>query len=307
MTPVSTGVFILPLDIAEIFAYCSTYPIRKTMKYIDMKEQVHVHYDLFTDNQPHITLEDVAREEEVCVITDFSTGSLGLVRLMLISNALDAKGCKKKKLIIPYLLGARSDRHMTKDNSDSFDLKVIADIINSLKFELVLVFDVHSDVATALINNCFNVNNSILLKEYNIENSILIFSDAGVAKKAKYLLGEMPTVTDVVFCSKERNLQTHELQLVVTNPEKCSGRNVVIVDDLCDGGRTFTAIIKQLPKDIKQATLIIGHSLFSYGTKELEQYFNHIITSDSTNRSLGANRGFLTVVEIKDYLCQFKP
>jgi ribose-phosphate pyrophosphokinase len=277
------------------------------MKYIDMKEQVHVVYDLFTDNQPHITLKDVAREEEICVITDFSTGSLGLVRLMLISNALDAKGCKKKKLIIPYLLGARSDRHMTEDHSDSFDLKVVADIINTLKFELVLVFDAHSEITTALINNCFSVDNSILLKEYKTENAVLIFPDAGAGKKAKKLLARMPTVTDVVFCSKERNLQTQELELIVINPQLCSGRNVVVVDDLCDGGRTFTAIIKQLPKEVKETTLIVSHSLFSYGTKEVEHYYHRVITSDSTNRSLGANRGFLTVVEIKDYLCQFKP
>jgi ribose-phosphate pyrophosphokinase len=270
-----------------------------------MKEQMYVEYKLFTDNQPHLSLKNINRGDDVSVITDFSTGSLGIMQLLLLSNALDAKGCHKRKLIIPYLIAARSDRHMTKDHSDSFDLKVIAGLINSLNFETVLVFDAHSDVTTSLINNCFNVNNDILTQQYKSENAVLIFPDAGAGKKAKELLARMPTVKDVIFCSKERNLQTQELELKVINPEVCEGRNVVIVDDLCDGGRTFTAIIKQLPK-VGEATLIVGHALFSFGTKELEQYFNHIITSDSTNRSFGSNRGFLNVVPVTDYLCQYK-
>jgi ribose-phosphate pyrophosphokinase len=278
------------------------------MKYINMAEQKYIEYDLFTDNQPHIRLKGISEGDEVTVITDMTKGSVSLIQLMLLVNALDAKFCHKEKLVIPYLLGARSDRHMTKDHSDSFDLKVVANIINSLQFERVIIFDAHSDVATALINNSFSASNEILTKEYHTENAILIFPDAGAGKKAKELLSHMPTVTDVLFCSKERNLKTHELQLVVINPDKCSGRNIVIVDDLCDGGRTFTSIIRQLPIDIGEATLIVGHALFSYGMLELEKYFNHIITSDSTNRQFGgANRGFLTVVPITEYLCQYQP
>jgi ribose-phosphate pyrophosphokinase len=301
-TPVSTGVFYLPLDITISFFYVITESI--SMIYLNMNEQKHVTYHLFTDNQPHIQLKDISRGDDVSVITDFSDGSINIIRLLMVSNALDALGCRKRKLIIPYLIGARSDRHMTKDHSDSFDLKVMADLINSLNFEVVLVFDAHSDMTTGLIRNCFNVSNEILTQQYNTEDAVLIFPDAGAGKKAKDLLARMPTVKDVIFCSKERNLQTQDLELIVINPEICTGRNVVIVDDLCDGGRTFTSIIKQLPKSIGEATLIVGHSLFSYGTGELEKYFNRIITSDSTHRSFAANRGFLTVVPITDYLCQ---
>ena len=66
-------------------------------------------------------------------------------------------GIKKFDLIIPYVPYARQDR--TEIDGESFTLKVFADLINSAKFDKVIVFDSHSDVAPALINNCKNTKN----------------------------------------------------------------------------------------------------------------------------------------------------
>jgi ribose-phosphate pyrophosphokinase len=52
---------------------------------------------------------------------------------------------KRKNSIIPYLMAARYDRLMQQ--GDSFDLEVVADLINSCGFEKVLLFDVHSEVS----------------------------------------------------------------------------------------------------------------------------------------------------------------
>ena len=55
------------------------------------------------------------------------------------------------ELVMPYIPHARMDR--VKDDDDVFTLKYFAKTINSLKFSKVSVFDPHSNVSLALIDN----------------------------------------------------------------------------------------------------------------------------------------------------------
>ena len=50
-----------------------------------------------------------------------------------------------------YVSNSRMDR--TYDSSEVFTLKYFCDFINSLKFDNVIVMDVHSNVTTALLNH----------------------------------------------------------------------------------------------------------------------------------------------------------
>ena len=131
------------------------------------------------------------------------------------------------------LLGRGYDRVMKR--GDSFDLKVIANLINSLNFKKVVLFDVHSDVATALINNSINIQSSWLLHHYKQPNSVLICPDAGAAKKINTYLKEYGDIfTSAVYCNKKRDADG-KIALDVLEPEKCEGRECVIIDDICVG------------------------------------------------------------------------
>jgi ribose-phosphate pyrophosphokinase len=60
-------------------------------------------------------------------------------------------------------------------------------------------------------------------------------------------------------------------------------KEIVIIDDICDGGRTFieiAKILKEEKKDIK-ISLIVTHGIFSAGLKELYEYFDMIVTTNS--------------------------
>lgn len=69
------------------------------------------------------------------------------------------------ELHMPYIPNARMDR--VKKPSEVFTLKYFADFINSLNFDCVYVFDPHSDVSAALINNI-----DILSPESMIETAL---------------------------------------------------------------------------------------------------------------------------------------
>ena len=248
------------------------------MKTININTSTGINTFLFPDKQPHVNLQGLEEGEKVkvvCSITDANT----LMYLIECSNALDNLFCKKEVLVIPYLMGARFDRVM--ERGDSFDLKVIAELINSCGFKKIVLFDVHSDVSTALIKNSFVITNEILVKSYNIPNSVLICPDAGAEKKIKNYFSWNNNFTDVVYCIKERDLSTGKIKSIkVLEPEKCENRMCVIVDDLCDGGGTFLGIAGKI--NAYELRLIVTHGVFSKGTKILTDIkFHEVITSDS--------------------------
>jgi ribose-phosphate pyrophosphokinase len=246
------------------------------MKTINLNTSEGVTAFLFPDNQPHVNIQGIEEADDVKVICSL-TDSTKVLQLLQTANALDNLFAKKKVLVIPYLMGARFDRLMQQ--GDSIDLKVIANLINSCGFEKVYLFDVHSDVATMLINNAVNITNQQMVQQYQQDNAVLICPDAGAAKKVAKYFDWNSNLKDIVYCSKNRNLATGKLTLEVLEPNECINRNCVIIDDLCDGGATFLAIAEQIQP--AHLTLIVTHGVFSKGFEALEQRFHEIIVSDS--------------------------
>ena len=246
------------------------------MKTINLNTPGGIQFTLFPDNQPHVNIQGVEDGDCVKVICSI-TDSLKMMQLLQTANALDNLFAKKKILVIPYLMAARFDRLMQP--GDSIDLKVVANLINSCGFERVFLFDVHSDVATMLINHSVNITNRQLVELYQQPDALLICPDAGAAKKVGKYFDWNKNLKDIVYCSKNRDLSTGDLTLEVLEPEQCTDRNCVIVDDICDGGATFLAIAEKIKP--KHLTLIITHGIFSKGFAALEKKFNEIIVSDS--------------------------
>ncbi len=273
--------------------YICSIKSKKEMKVIDLNSQKGIKVNVFPDNQPHVNIQGVEEGDEVKVICSL-TDSSKVLQLLETANALDNLFAKKKVLVIPYLMAARFDRLM--QHGDSIDLKVIAGLVNSCKFEKVFLFDVHSDVATMLIDHSINITNQRLVETYKHENALLICPDAGAAKKVGKYFDWNNNINDIVYCSKNRELSTGRLTLEVLEPQQCTDRNCVIIDDICDGGATFLAIAEKIKA--KHLTLIVTHGIFSKGFAALEQKFDSIIVSNSFNKVYDAKK--VTTINI-DY------
>jgi len=248
------------------------------MKKINLNNSDGVEFLLYPDGQPHVTIKNINSGDDVKVTCSI-VNSLKLIQLLQTANAIDNKFANKKELHIPYLMAARYDRQMIPGSGESFDLKVIADLVNSMKFDRVFLYDVHSEVSLALIKNSINIDNSELVHAYFKDDAVLIIPDAGASKKVDKYFKLNSRISDSVQCIKSRDLTNGSLKLTVLEPEKCTGRNCVIIDDLCDGGGTFLAIAPQIKP--KHLTLIVTHGIFSKGTTVLENVFDEIIVSDS--------------------------
>jgi ribose-phosphate pyrophosphokinase len=265
------------------------------MKIIHINKSQGLKRFVFPDNQPHVVIQDIKEGDEVAVICSI-TESTVLLQLLQTANATDNAKAIKKRLILPYLMGARYDRLMLP--GDSIDLKVIADMINSMQFEEVYLYDVHSEVSLQLIHNAVNITNEALVKAYMKENAVLICPDKGAAKKIGSYAGWNNNLSETVYCNKTRDLSNGRISLQVMEPEKCTNRNCVIIDDLCDGGGTFLAIAQQIQP--AHLTLIVTHGIFSKGFAELEKSFDQIIVSDSYQQEYSS-----TIVQVIPFAITF--
>lgn len=243
---------------------------------ININKQIGCKTLIYPDSQPHVQITEISQDDTIqliCSIVDTNH----LIYLLQSTDIIDRAGAYKSELVIPYLLGARFDRLMQE--GDSFDLQIIAKLINSCKFEKVTILDVHSEVSTQLINNSENYIEDNLFTSYKKENVVLICPDKGARKKVPFLRKKLEAISDVVYCEKNRDLQSGRISLEVLEPEKCTNQNCVIIDDLCDGGGTFLEIASQI--NAKHLTLIVTHGIFSRGLEVFENKFDQIIVTDS--------------------------
>lgn len=192
----------------------------------------------------------------------------------------------KITLYMPYIPNARMDR--VKNADEVFTLKWFAEFINSLGFYKVFVFDPHSSVSTALLNNVSVIQpiskiSDVMNFFFKDENLLLCYPDEGAAKRYSELMQ-----TEYVFGIKHRDWRTGKIErLELTSPEKVAGRKVLIVDDICSRGGTFTHMAKAL-KDAgaDKIYLYITHcenTIFD-GSVLTDGMIEHVYTTDSIFR-----------------------
>ena len=105
---------------------------------------------------PQLQEYDLLGKIESIIIKPRTYNPSFIVELSLLVNALRDEFPESVHfdLDLPYIPYSRQDRVCAV--GDAFGLKVFADQLNSLNFRYVIIFDAHSDVSPALINNCIN-------------------------------------------------------------------------------------------------------------------------------------------------------
>lgn len=204
--------------------------------------------------------------------------------------SLQELGITKIHLATPYFLGSRSDRKF-EEGSNNYLKKVICPIINSLDFKSVTVLDPHSDVLEACLNNFRKINNfdlvddalSYLIGEDEEDQIVLVSPDAGAYKKVFDVAKEFK-IERIITATKVRDVKTGQiLRTEIPTLDQHSDLKYVIVDDICDGGRTFIELAKAIKasRPTAEIYLVVTHGIFSSGYAELGNYFTNIFTTNS--------------------------
>lgn len=148
-----------------------------------------------------------------------------------------------------YLPNARMDR--IHNQREVFTLRGFADVINWLRFDVVRVLDVHSNVGAALLNNVlvYTPERYIkeVLKQIGEDPIILYFPDEGAAKRYSGLLQGMP----YCYGEKKRDWDTGKILglNVRTNGMGLGGQTVLMIDDIIACGICIGLINEILSMD----------------------------------------------------------
>ncbi|RYU94641.1 ribose-phosphate diphosphokinase [Emticicia agri] len=236
----------------------------------------------FAGGEPHIKLKPDFDTTQPVMITHRLNSFNDLGLLCVAVDALKRMKVKELSAFIPYFPAARQDRVMV--GGEPLTVKVYADIINTLQLDKVMVFDPHSEVTPALLNNCEVIPNHAFIKkviEVIGKDTLLVSPDGGALKKI-YKVSEYLGGVEVVECSKSRDVKTGKLSGFKVYADDLQGKDCLIVDDICDGGATFIGLAQELKKkNAGNLYLAISHGIFSKGFATLTPAFEKIFTTDS--------------------------
>ena len=221
------------------------------------------------------------------VIRASLTSSDEIMQLFMVTDALRRKFYNAKiSLVLGYVPYGRQDR--VCEDGDSLSIAVFAQLINSQNYEQVIICDPHSDVTPALFNKSVVYSQLTIFKDHfdhmfewdESSNRILVAPDAGAAKKAA-LIASGGKFSDVLYAVKNRDMATGEITKLSLSGDVL-GKDVVVIDDICDGGRTFTELADLLKKGgAKSMKLIVTHGIFSKGAKVLTDVYDEVYTTNT--------------------------
>lgn len=202
-----------------------------------------------------------------------------VMELVMVVDAIRRQSPRQRlRLTMPYIPYARQDR--VCNEGESLGVVAFAQIINSLNLNAVYVWDAHSDVAVAAIDRCYNVPAAEFL--YHVREVLppslsFVAPDAGAEKRVKQAADWCRV--KYITATKVREPHTGNPIPHIESLETVGDGPLMIVDDICDGGRTFVNLGKVLQqKTSRPLYLYVTHGIFSYGTAELGKIFNRIYT-----------------------------
>ena len=238
-----------------------------------------------------------------------------IIQLLLVVNAIrhDSfyklnKDCCLIYLNIPMLPYSRQDRWM--GDGTSIANKVFIDLLNNLKLDGILTNDIHSDSSRVLFDDgiliertqaeCFldAIRHTYTLSKLfkSKEKIVFISPDSGAYKKvfdvAAIVSKAYNMDIEIVTAQKHRDLKTGKINSTAidlshlatshSNAKENPKFHLFVIDDLCDGGRTFIELSKAIDVRLDSVkgeytkNLFITHGLFTKGKKVVEQHFDNI-------------------------------
>lgn len=247
-------------------------------------------------------------EDDITIVSRANNSS-EVMRILMANDALKRMGFERIHLFMPYLPYARQDRVMNP--GEALSIKVFADLINTCNFKRVMVLDPHSDVGMALVNNSVSLSDLyydyvrkvityIVTTETSKKKKMVVISpDGGAYKKIYKTCENILYKGDLIICNKHRDLETNSITGTVIGGN-VKGKICVIIDDICDGGRTFAELGKALKeKGAEKVFLIVTHGIFSYGEEQIKEGVDHIWTTDSFK---DIQSDFITLVKLESLL-----
>lgn len=208
-----------------------------------------------------------------------------VMTLLLVTDALRrAYPGRSLALQMPYVPYARQDR--VANPGEALSAKVFCQLINAQGYRQVVIQDPHSDVVAALLDRVVIDDPLPALRNVlaRVGPVALVAPDAGARKRVFKLAQQLGC--EVVFADKVRDTRSGTItgtQVAGLLP----ALPLLVVDDICDGGRTFTELATVLrARQMEQGLnaplyLYVTHGIFSKGLAPLLAHFQQLFTRNN--------------------------
>lgn len=193
----------------------------------------------FSDGEFQPSFEETVRGQDVFIVQSTFAPADNLFELLLMIDAAKRASARKIIAVCPYFGFARQDR---KDKPRvAIGAKLVANMLMAAGVDRIMTMDLHADQ----IQGFFEVpvdhlyGSTIFMPEMerlNTGNLILAAPDAGGAKRANSYAKRLDT--GLAICHKQRKRPNEIAEMTVIGD--VSGKDVILVDDMCDTAGTLT-------------------------------------------------------------------
>lgn len=230
----------------------------------------------FPDGEVHLELAELNRKKPVIVRCRI-TNATDLFILMQLADILKRQCVDVAGIDIFYLMGMRCDRLF--DINRPFSLGIVAEVVNSLNARVVQIYEPHSAKSMRLIKNskAIYVTPPLAQQKKNDTSGLLFVAPD---------YGAFDRYSDVdfdVLCEKHRCEATGELlSFKVAASIDVAGRDLLVMDDLCDGGGTFVGLAPKLRElQPKSLSLAVAHAVQRAGIEKVAQVYDKVYITNS--------------------------
>lgn len=236
--------------------------------------------------------------EELTISWHYKNEEELVTLLFIVMHIREHNPSCKLTLVMPYIPNARMDR--VHSENEVFTLKHFASVINSLKFERVIVYDAHSDVSCALIDRVNNIQPPFgrlfgegLHISFVAPDTVIYFPDKGAYKR--YSSMKCFKGRDMIYGEKRRDWASGKILGldIITNGVDIKGRNILMVDDIIAfGGTLYHSAIALKALGVNEIDTYVTHteeSMVKVGDKEDSYYSllrNGLISYHFTTNSI---------------------
>lgn len=193
----------------------------------------------FSDGEFQPSFEETVRGQDVFIVQSTMPPTDNLFELLLMVDAARRASARKIIAVVPYFGFARQDR---KDKPRvAIGAKLVANMMMAAGVDRIMTMDLHADQ----IQGFFEVPVDHLfgstifhpeIEKLNTGSLIIAAPDAGGAKRANSYAKRLDV--GLALCHKHRKKANEIAEMTVIGDVK--GKDVVLVDDMCDTAGTLT-------------------------------------------------------------------
>lgn len=194
--------------------------------------------DKFSDGEILPMFKESVRDEDVYFVSSTNTSD-SIIEALLVIDAAKRSGCKSFTLISPYSGYSRQDK--VDHTRSSIGSRMLADILEKVGISKMITIDLHNSCITGFYSlPIIHLNGNKIFIDYikslELTDICILAPDSGAVKRTSDFYKAFPDSSFAMINKKRiKPGEIHSMEIV----GNCEGKNVIIVDDMIDSGKTI--------------------------------------------------------------------